>query len=385
MCFVLTAAIRLPQLKRKPVRKHGRLWMRASFLCLLQALLLLLPLAVAPSEAAAQSQLILRDSIALQETEETYIGLPVAVTIDGDGYLVVDARTPQVLRFDGAGELEQHYGREGEGPGEFKNPLAAFPYGDDQIIVFSWNPPAAQVYRRSYGGFVERYGLDGPIRGVLLRGRNVWLSGVRFADSTSVRHRELGRGTDASLSLIPQVFREDGPLGGIFSLVPIEAWADTLLVGFEPLDRLFVVSSEGQVLDSLSIPASQRRGTPVNPAEAVDQILRQGSYSEVFGALSTLRAIHRRSDGSTLLVYFDHRADGPPVTSQVFVTVLSPDRRQACIDAELPISPNSSPAVGFADDDLLVLEQVLVGTDAVPILKRFEVDSADCDWVAAGA
>lgn len=356
--------------------------MRAAYFPSLVASVLLIAVS---SEVNAQPQLLPRDSIRLQETDEMYIGRPLAVTSDGDGYLVVDARTPKVLRFDEEGELVQRYGREGEGPGEFKNPLAAFPFGDDEIIVFSWDPPAAQIYRRSYGGFVDRYALDSPIRGVALQGRNVWLSGIRFSDTTSARHRTLGSKTDAAVTFIPQVFREGGPLGGIFSLVPIEAWQDTLLMGFEPLDRFFLVNSEGQVLDSLRIPASRRRGTPEDPLGVVDETLRQGAYPEVFGVLSSLRAIHRRSDGSTLLVYLDHNAGAPPVASRVFVTVLSRDRRQVCLDAPVRLDADASPAVGFAGDDLLVLEQVLVGTEAVPILKRYEVDTSKCEWTAVGA
>ena len=39
---------------------------------------------------------------------------------------------------------------------------------------------------------------------------------------------------------------------------------------------------------------------------------------------------------------------------------------------------------GFEDDDLLVLEQVLLGFEAVPVLRRFQIDSSECEWVSVG-
>ena len=159
------------------------------------------------------------------------------------------------------------------------------------------------------------------------------------------------------------------------------SWADTLLVGFEPLDRLFLVSPARVVVDTTKVPSVNRRGTPERPREALLEALEHGPYPAVFGVLSILRHLHRRGDGSFVLVYADHWPAGPPVTSELFVTVLDSDRTRACVDAGVPLGPDAQPAVGFAGDDLLVLEQVLVGLDVVPVFKRFAIDGSECDWV----
>lgn len=334
-----------------------------------------------PLALVAQARLVLRDSIVLEQTSESYIAQPLTVTPDDGGYLVVDGQQAQVFRFDATGKLMQRYGREGEGPGEFLEAAIALPHRSDDIIVFSWLPPAAQVFDRESGEFRARYELQSPLEDVALVGDRVWVSGVRYGKGTSLRRVILGGGEEAAIPLIPSEYVEGGPVGGIFPEVPFALWTDTLLVGFEPLDRLFVVSTAGVVVDTHTIPSVNRRGTPERPREALLEALERGPYPEVFGVLSTLRDLHRRGDGSFVLVHADHEPTGPPVTSELFVTVLDSNRRRACVDARVPLSPDAQPAVGFAGDDLLVLEQVLVGLDAVPVLKRFAIDVSACDWL----
>ena len=69
------------------------------------------------NSAAAQSHgpdLILRDSVVLEETEEHYIGSPYAVFVAPDGsMLVVDGFVETVLRYDATGRLEGHWGGRG--------------------------------------------------------------------------------------------------------------------------------------------------------------------------------------------------------------------------------------------------------------------------------
>lgn len=344
----------------------------------------LLSSATIPIPLMAQPRLVLRDSIVLEQTGESYIAQPLRVTPDDGGYLVVDGQQAQVFRFDPTGKLVQRYGRKGEGPGEFREAAVALPYGPEDIIVFSWLPPAAQIFDRESGEFQTRYDLGSPLEEVAIVGNRVWVSGVRYGTGTSLRRVTLGGGEDAAISLIPSEYVESGPLGGIFHRVPFALWADTLLVGFEPLDRLFLVSPARAVIDTLTIPSVNRRGTPARPREALVEALERGPYREVFAVLSTLREFERRSDGSFVLVYSDHRPAESGVTSELFVTVLDSDRTRACVDASVPLGADAQPAVGFAGNDLLVIEQVLVGLDAVPVLKRFSVDVSACDWLEVG-
>lgn len=338
-----------------------------------------------PYTAAGQPHLEVRDSIHLEQTVGALLGLPTAVSPDGSGYLVVDAQQPHVFRFDENGRFVQRYGREGEGPGEFKKAAAAIPYGSDQILVFSWSPPAAQAFHRNSAEFIERFDLSLPVENVLVRGDRVWISGPRYASRTGLRVLTLGGDDEAHLAPLPDAFREAGPLGGIFPSVPFAVWGDTVMVGFEPSNSLLLLVDDGSVLDTIDVPIERRRGVPDDATSRLLEAMRSGRYANVFGVLSTLRAVHRNQDGSTTLVHYDHRPEGPPVTSEVYVSVLSPDRQRACVDARVPLGPDSSPAIGFRGDELLVLEQVIEGLEAVPVLRSLRVDVSACSWISTNS
>ncbi|MYG34150.1 MAG: hypothetical protein F4205_01540, partial [Gemmatimonadetes bacterium] len=71
-------------------------------------------LVVFANGAAAQNpgpDLILRDSLVLEETEEHYIGNPLALFVAADGSLLVsDGFAETVLRYDATGRLTGHLG-----------------------------------------------------------------------------------------------------------------------------------------------------------------------------------------------------------------------------------------------------------------------------------
>ena len=80
-------------------------------------------LAVFSSGAVAQNRgpdLIFLDSLVLEETDEHYIGNPLALFVAPDGSLLVsDGCAETVLRYDATGRLVGKWGGRGGGPGEF--------------------------------------------------------------------------------------------------------------------------------------------------------------------------------------------------------------------------------------------------------------------------
>jgi len=339
-------------------------------------------LAFHPHPAAAQAHLLLRDSVRLQQTGDVFLSLPTTVVADSAGYLVVDDQEPQVLAFDRRGKRLRRYGRRGEGPGEFEEVVAAYPYGKSQVIVFSSEPPAAQVFDRASGAFVQRFRLEPPIVSARVVAGQAWIGGNRYTTRTGLRRVVLGDDHAADLGPMPAEFRVGAPLDGIFPMVSFAVWADTVLVGFEPSGTLTLLLDDGTVLDTIPVPVRRRRGVPHDASEQLLRIMHKGPYYDVFGLLSALRGMHHNADGSTTLVYFDSRPEQPPVTSEAYVSVLAADRTRACVDAKVPLHPEAQPAFGFDGDELMVLEQVIEGAEAVPVLKHYRVDVSGCDWIA---
>lgn len=345
--------------------------------------LLLIPLlAFHAAPAAGQARLVLRDSIRLEQKGDVFLSMPGAVVADSAGYLVTDEQEPQVLAFNRRGALVRRYGREGDGPGEFRWAVAAYPYEGDRVIVFSQEPPAAQVFDRKSGALVERYRLVPPIMSARVVGRRVWIGGDRYATRTGLRRLVLGDSHETDLAPLPAEFEAGAPLNGTFHMVSFAVWSDTVLVGFEPSSTLTLLLDDGTVLDSVTVPARLRRGVPADASEALLRAMSKGPYYKVFGMLSALRGMHHNADGSTTLVYFDSRPEPPPVTSEIFVSMLSRDRTRACVDAKVPLHAEAQPAFGFDGDDLMVLEQVLEGSEAVPVLKHYQLDVSACHWIA---
>jgi len=335
------------------------------------------------SYLSAQPAITVRDSIVLQESGDDYLVLPAGPVPDGSGgYLVADHGQAGLFHYSGNGSLIRRYGREGEGPGEWREAHVTLPWGNEHVMVLSWNPYAIQLFRRSDGLFVERHPLNTPIESVASDSEGLWLSGAHHGTSSAIRRLRLGEPEARPVLRLPDEYAAGGPVGGIFPEMPFAMWADTLLAGFAPLPYLIVADTTGRELDRFEIPAARRKGGTADPAAAIDEVLTGGrAYSEVFGLFSVIQGVHRRPDGTTVVVHFDMGTEVIPVsTVGLWVSVIDESRESACVDAAIPLEPDSRPAIGFERDLVLVLEGVLRQGDAVTVLRRIEVDVDGCDW-----
>ena len=343
-------------------------------------------LAAATSHLAAQPSITVRDSIVLQESGDDYLVLPTPVVPDGSGgYLVADAGPPGVFHYSSDGRLIRRYGRAGQGPGEWMEAKVALPWGNEHVMVVSWVPYAIHLFRRSDGDFVERHPLNTPAESVVPGSEGLWLSGAHYGTRSAIRRLMVGDSEARPVLGLPDEYTGSGRVGGIFHEMPFAMWADTLLVGFEPLPYLIVADTTGRELDRFEVPAVRRRGGVADPEAAVNEVVARGSgrpYSDVFGLFSVTRGVHRRPDGAFVVVHFDHgTGTGPASTVGLWVSVIDESRESACVDGAIPLEPGSRAAIGFEGDLLLVLEQVLRGGDAVSVVRRIEVDTDGCDWM----
>ncbi|PIP78459.1 MAG: hypothetical protein COW85_04100 [Ignavibacteria bacterium CG22_combo_CG10-13_8_21_14_all_37_15] len=69
---------------------------------------------------------------------DTLFYYPVSIKVDNDGYFyVLDINDKCVKKFSSKGIFEKKYGRDGKGPGEFKQPIRF--YLDDQKIIYVYD------------------------------------------------------------------------------------------------------------------------------------------------------------------------------------------------------------------------------------------------------
>ncbi len=97
---------------------------------------------------------------------------------------------------------------------------------------------------------------------------------------------------------------------------------------------------------------------------------------------SVLVALNRTSTGEIVAVYLDYVLKGAIATASGFVSVVSSDRSRACPDLELALSPDARPIIAFVGDTLLSLEQRVVAERAVSVIRRYAIDTRECQWLA---
>jgi hypothetical protein len=85
-------------------------------------------------------------------------GVTTALQLEGGGILVADGGDHRLLFFDAAGALERSVGRQGEGPGEFKELGVVSDAWPDSLLVWDRMARRLSVLDRS-GTFVRSFGL----------------------------------------------------------------------------------------------------------------------------------------------------------------------------------------------------------------------------------
>lgn len=91
----------------------------------------------------------IEQTITLQGTDEFPIHAPGDPYISGERIYLTDFQANQVAVFDTTGELVEVIGREGEGPGEFRMPLAVRPGQDGMVYVIERGNLRIQVLDES--------------------------------------------------------------------------------------------------------------------------------------------------------------------------------------------------------------------------------------------
>lgn len=319
------------------------------------------------------------DSTLLAESDSLYIGQPMALSVTPTGsVLVSDGFARRVIRFSRRGEVEQVLGRAGGGPGEFVAPGVSFTLDDTTIVVDDFSSSLLHVFDSRSGVAARQVRHAGNAVSSLVVNDTVWLGVVSMTTRTGIV-RWLPRNDElTTLVAIPQVYVDVPDLGATHPISHFERWADTLLVAYSGHHAFYLAVDDGRLFDSLSLPVARRRGVPKNLA---DVFRRNAAAEEYFQASSLLAGIHRNTDRSTTVAYFDQTLTGRAVDAVGFISVLAADRRTACVDAALPIVEGVVPRITFRGDTLIAIAQRVDGLRARTVLFSLLVDTSACEWV----
>lgn len=326
---------------------------------------------------AAGPAVVLADSVVLSESGANFVAQLGGVAEDGRGrYLVTDMAQDRVVRFGSDGRWMDVIGRKGAGPGEFLGPTAAVPLasgflvGDDQLRRLT-------IFDDS-GRRVREVASPGIVRNVVRRNGDIWFGGVDAASETGIA-RWNGDTSFRRIFPFPDSYRESPPLRGIYTIVALDVWGDTVLAAYSGSNAVAMMDTAGRELARYEVPVSRRKG--VAPEQLRKLSDPATPFPEMFSALSGLFQLHRLSSGQVALLHMDQRLDGSAIQSEAFISLLSADRKRACVDGSVPLHGGLHPFTLFQGDTLLVVEQEAEQDPVRTVVHRYLVDASTCNWV----
>ncbi|MYA41176.1 MAG: hypothetical protein F4Z31_05435 [Gemmatimonadetes bacterium] len=338
------------------------------------------------------------EPVLLEESDQYYLGNPSSLVVDTlDGsFLVSDHYSGRMFRFGRDGSVVQTYGRPGSGPGEFQGIGPAFVLNDSVVV-------GADLGRRRLSRFVsgtgEHAGLTpypgsaglttAIVNGVAL---------VPSVDLDSMKAMVVWDPAGGSLRHVidlPETYRRSlggpGVFMGMFGLGTVAAWPDTMLFGMGGTNEVYVATWDGEVIDTVHLPNVRRRGVPHDAQERIDDVGNPSTtFNERMEMLSLLHGLYVMSDGATVFIHHDIEVVGEPPMVEFLATihasVLSRDRRTACVDGPIEFANEMRVVHTVARDTLYLLDRTLnEAEDAMTTwIRRYGIDTSACDWLPVG-
>ena len=336
------------------------------------------------------------DSVLLEETGRFYIGNPFSLvpdTTDGS-FLISDFFEDRILRFGRDGRLLRTYGRPGPGPGEFSELGPAFILNDSIVVGADHHRRLLQLFSATDGRYLRAYryrGRLGTNTYSVVAGRVVYPSS-ELAQQTSVAiwrfpHEEIDYVVPLPGEYVRSANHPSGYTGrfaAFFSQGSAVAWSDTIMSGMSGLNGVFLSKWNGEALDTLDPPVVRRRGVPGDIQERLDDL---GFRGRPHAITSILAGLHRLSDGATAVFHHDATLEGEQphgtITADIWLTVIAPDRKTACVDALVPHFKAMRPIHTVVRDTIFLLDRRLNRAEdgLESWVRMYGIDTAECTWL----
>ncbi|MDE2796384.1 MAG: hypothetical protein OXL34_16325 [Gemmatimonadota bacterium] len=334
--------------------------------------------------------------ILLEETYEAYLGNPYTLVVDtADGsFLVSDNFQGRIVRFGRDGGIVQRYGRAGEGPDEFKGMGPTFILNDSVVVGVDAQRRLFKLFSREDGEYLESFRYRGAIGGdaSVVAGMVVAPSMEFEDDFTSVMIWDPGEGSFRYLVDLPEPYMQSlrgiGAFAGSMASGSVLGWPDTMLAGMAGVNELVLATWGGEVLDTIRPSSVRRRGVPENLQVKLETDMSL-SFRDRVEMMSLLAGVYRMLNGQTVLIHFDQTVKGeiPNVEwlADIYLTVLSADRRTACVDGFVPYTNETRARLTVARDTLFLLDRLINETDddLETWIRLYEIDTSGCDWLPA--
>jgi hypothetical protein len=318
--------------------------------------------------AADVPTLIPLDSIPLIEPDTAVIGRPVSLSrMSNAEWWVLDRFSASILRFGPDGMFRGRVGRSGDGPGEFESPMR-FVEVDSLVVVVDSRLRRVSLFSLSGQYADSAFSIPYTPGDVASGGGSLWITSVGPTDP-AVWTWDFRTGASRGFGELPALWREypfAAALGGPLVVPPGDSPLVTL--GFGGIGYLFRVDPRsGQTVDSIAIPAVQRRGIP----DEIGEVLASPAASD---DISVIYRLHPLPGRRLAVSHLDVTRQGSVFGGEYFLTIVTNEGRPVATDLTVPeLTSDAIPTTYFSGDTLHVLTQPLEGLGARSVIRRYLV------------
>ncbi|MDE2782457.1 MAG: hypothetical protein OXK77_05845 [Gemmatimonadota bacterium] len=349
--------------------------------------------------------LILLDSLVLEETGEHHIGNPLGLFVGADGsVLVSDGFAQTVLRYDTTGRLIGRFGRGGQGPGEFMN-LGGVGFVAATVAGFLDESGRLELFGLTDGAQSGRVRMDMNNRtsSFSVREDSLWYAGINPVSSATfgavaipdllnaVRADEQPAPILLNRGVAPAPYAEAHALARSLSHAFIDVGDDDVILGFTASPFLLRTDHAGDGVDTAWIAPGGRRGEPAEDEfiaamrsdRATSQQDLRSWMLDFFESVSFVRDLSRDEHGNVYTVHQDADRDdeGSMTGVRLYLAVSRFDGEDGCADTLIPTSDIGAPVPFLEDSTLWVLDRRLAGAATAglaTVVRRFAIDAEQC-------
>lgn len=274
-----------------------------------------------------------------------YVGFVRDIEVTEDGHLFVsDAFWDSVLEFNSAGEPVRRFGRHGLEPGELQG-AGAIEVTDSLVIVDDALSGVLSAFRREDGGLLHRHEHGQLVSSLTSFGEGL-LVGARGMDGVGAAAYwpNWHEGWSPFAPLPPDLVGEP-TLAQVFHGTYVAIGPGGIAVGHSGSGWVYDYEYNLVPIDSLFLPSRDRLGVPTGKPGKRPTIAQR----------SALFFLGRLHNGALVLVHHDLDVDGRRMTGVAYVSVVSADRRRACIDTRLPLTLELGLGYDMVGDTLAIL------------------------------
>jgi hypothetical protein len=320
-------------------------------------------------------------SMVLREDDSLHISFPGSFTLDecsGDIF-IADRRLPRVVRFTREGAPVRVYPRRDAQRLELLD-AAAIAIADGTLFVADLVDERMVGFDLVTGTRVSSAELPGWVGVSFPQPKPELWVGMHFRGATredphGARVWRVGDGLRLDLPL-PEEFFEFPSIKAHSGLNVIEH-GGYLLLGYAALEPLLRMTMNGEVTDTLVVPALARRGVQKAALEKSKMDLLEVSLRA-----SRMVLLDEGSDGNVVLVHFESEMSPlGKLTTGVLVSVLTPDLRQACPDGRIFLASETIPNVHFASDTLWFQTTESEEGERYIRLSGYRLTTDHCEWL----